>query len=283
MGCGGVREYTFKTDNEMALFYETKELYLDNPLLTNEYIILKDKDNQIIDKYRWNGSKFVHLKKHKLNSIMMGKITPKDVYQECLIDALVNDFNDNCNVVLVNGKAGSGKSMFCLYYSFYALENGLIDKIYIIANPMATRNSAKMGFYPGNKDEKLLDAFLGNMLSSKLGSKLEVEKLIDKGQLELLPCSDIRGFETGKKTILYLPEAQNYDIDLMKLVLQRVGDSTKVLIDGDSESQVDSKNFEGENNGMKRVSEVFRGSDIYTEITLKHIYRSKIAAVADRM
>lgn len=55
------------------------------------------------------------------------------------------------------------------------------------------------------------------------------------------------------------------------------------IIDGDYTSQVDSYMYQGCNNGMKRISEVFRGQEFYGEVELKNIYRSKIAEIADEM
>jgi PhoH-like ATPase len=82
---------------------------------------------------------------------------------------------------------------------------------------------------------------------------------------------------------IYISEAQNLDIELMRLALQRIGDDSICILDGDSEAQVDLDMYAGNNNGMKRVSKVFRGSDVYGEVTLKNIYRSKIAALAQKM
>ena len=61
---------------------------------------------------------------------------------------------------------------------------------------MATKGSAKLGYLPGTRDEKLLDSQIGNLLASKLGDRTEVERMIEDGKLLLLPCSDIRGFDT---------------------------------------------------------------------------------------
>ena len=83
---------------------------------------------------------------------------------------------------------------------------------------MATVGAAKLGFYPGSKNDKLLDSQIGNILSSKLGSRLVVEDMIESGKLLLLPFSDIRGFDTnGMCAGVYITEAQNMDIFLMKL------------------------------------------------------------------
>lgn len=69
----------------------------------------------------------------------------------------------------------------------------------------------------------------------------------------------------------------------MKLAMQRVGEDSLVIIDGDCATQVDDTAFAGSNNGMKRLSQVFRGQPFYGEVELGIIHRSKIAAVADLM
>lgn len=82
---------------------------------------------------------------------------------------------------------------------------------------------------------------------------------------------------------VYITEAQNMSIQLMKLCLQRIGEDSICILDGDMEAQVDLPEFEGYNNGMKRASEVFRGKSIYGEINLKTIHRSEIANIAQNM
>ena len=67
------------------------------------------------------------------------------------------------------------------------------------------------------------------------------------------------------------------------MALQRVGDDSICIIDGDDNTQVDMVDYEGANNGMKRVSKVFRGEDIYGEVTLMTTHRSKIAEIAERL
>ena len=111
-----------------------------------------------------------------------------------------------------------------------------------------------------------------------------LEQMIQEDKLQLLPMSDIRGFDTsGMRAGVYISEAQNLDRSMMKLALQRIGKECVCIIDGDSKAQVDDVHFSGNNNGMKRVSTVFRGKDIYGEIELQNIYRSKIADIAEYM
>ena len=87
---------------------------------------------------------------------------------------------------------------------------------------------------------------------------------MNKNQLILLPMADIRGFDTsGMKAGIYITEAQNMSVNLMKLALQRVGNDSIVILDGDSNTQVDLGMYAGNNNGLKCVSRVFRGHKIY--------------------
>jgi len=138
---------------------------------------------------------------------------------------------------MLKGPAGSGKTLISLGFLLHKLEQGKIDKIIVFCNTVATINSARLGFYPGSRDEKLMDSQIGNLLSSKFGGKIEVERMLDDETLVLLPLSDIRGYDTtGMKAGIYISEAQNMDITLMKLALQRIGEDSICIIDGDAKS-----------------------------------------------
>lgn len=267
-------------DEEMTNFYQ---FYDKNhfDLKVNEYLIVKDKENNIVDTLRWTGEEYQHLKYDNFNSDYLGKIKPikGDIYQALAVDSLINN-----KITMIKGPAGSGKSTLSLAYLFHKLEKGHIDKIIVFCNTVATKNSARLGFYPGSKDEKLLDSQIGNFLSSKMGGKIIVEQLIKEEKLVLLPMSDIRGYDTtGMRAGIYISEAQNLDIELMKLALQRIGEDSICIIDGDCKAQVDDIAFAGNKNGMRRVSKVFRGHDVYGEVNLKIIHRSKIAEIADKL
>jgi predicted ribonuclease YlaK len=113
---------------------------------------------------------------------------------------------------------------------------------------------------------------------------MEVERLINDGKLLLLPMADIRGYDTANMNAgIYITEAQNLDIALMKLALQRIGEDCVCIIDGDEKTQVDDAAFAGANNGIRRLSKIFKGQDFYGEIELKKIYRSRIAELAEKM
>ena len=271
------------TDLDMADFYglhfsQDNNIY---DLLENEYLIIKDENGKIVDKYKWMQGHYESVPFVTLKSNQLGKITPMngDVYQQCALDSLTNN-----QITMLKGPAGSGKSLLSVGYMFSLLERNEIDKIIIFCNTVATRGSAKLGFYPGTRTEKLLDSQIGNFLVSKIGDRCGVERLIEDGQLILLPMSDIRGFDTsGMRAAIYITEAQNLDIELMKLALQRIGDDSICIIEGDNEQQVDLSLYAGINNGMRKLSRTFRGHSCYGEIRLKNIHRSKIAQIAEKM
>lgn len=269
-------------DIKLAYLYEhqSENTY---DLLINQCLIVRNDRDEVVDKFRWNGEELVSIKQTNFKSEYFGtvKAFKNDVYQQMAMNCL-----SNCQIMMLKGAAGTGKSYLALGYLFYMLEKHKIDKIIVFCNPIQTANSGRIGFLPGSKDEKLLSSSIGNMLSAKLGGVEVLFKLIDEEKLELLPICDIRGFDTSSdimKVGVYIVESQNMDISLMKLALQRIGENSICIIDGDYNAQTDMAQYAGSNNGMRRASEVFRGNDIYGEIELKNIFRSKIATIADQM
>ena len=267
------------SDDELALLYEGR-LRLSK-IYINEYINVWDCRGNRVDTLCWTGSEFRPLKYKTFESDWFGNIKPykDDIFQAMAADSLLNN-----QITMLRGPSGAGKSHLALGYLFYLLEHNRIDKIIVFCNTVATRNAAKLGYYPGDKNEKLLDAQIGNMLSSKLGGQEAVLRLIEENKLILLPMSDIRGYDTsGMNAGIYITEAQNLDITLAKLALQRVGEDCIMILDGDTESQVDLIEYDGNNNGMRRISKIFRGHDFYGEVTLQKIHRSKIAELANQL
>lgn len=230
---------------------------------------------------KWNGETHIPISYGNIDSRYLGKIKPykDDPYQALAIDSFLNN-----KITLIKGPAGTGKSFLSLGYLFHLLGNNKIDKIIIFCNTVATKGAARLGFYPGTREEKLMDSQIGNFLSSKLGDRSAVEQLMQQERLILLPMADLRGYDTsGMRAGVYITEAQNLDISLMKLALQRIGEDSICIIDGDQKTQVDDVNFEGSNNGMRRLSKIFKGSSLYGEVELKKIHRSKLAELAERL
>ena len=274
----GFRELNL-TEEELSEFYSCKDAYMCKihpEILQNEYFFIKAKD-EVVDIYRRVGNEAKRVSYPVFNSEFFGDVKAKDIYQRIAMDSMMNN-----QITIVRGPAGSGKSWLCMSYLFSLLEKGKIDKIIIFCNTVAVKNAAKLGFYPGDKNEKLLDSQVGNFLSSKLGSRIMVEKMIQEEKLVLVPVADARGYDTtGMNAGVYIQEAQNLDRELMKLLLQRLGEDTICLIDGDDTAQVDLDAYAGMNNGIKRVVEVFKGQDFFGTVQLQKVRRSRIAEVAD--
>lgn len=267
-------------DSLLASFYQDTT-YNHFNLYIGEYLILKNSDGEVVDVRAWTGSDHRYLEQPTINSKWFGKVQPyhSDIYQKLLCDSLASN-----KITLIKGAAGTGKTYLSLAYLMSQLEKGKIDKIIVFCNTVATANSAKLGYYPGSRDEKLMDSQIGSLLISKFGGREGVQSLMENDKLILLPLSDIRGYDTtNMQAGIYISEAQNLDITLMKLALQRIGRDCICIIDGDIKSQVDLPQFSGMNNGMRRASKVYRGHDIYGEVTLKNIYRSEIARIAESM
>ena len=275
----GFKDITMN-EEEMTKFYSNQTENLFN-LLVNEYLIVRNEDGEIVDRLCWTGEGYRHLDYSNFSSSWFGDVKPikGDVYQSFVADSFTNN-----KITLVKGPAGSGKTFLSLAYLIHKLEKNKIDRIIIFCNTVATKDSAKLGYYPGTRDEKLLDSQIGNLLSSKFGGRFEVERMIQEEKIILLPMSDIRGYDTsGMRAGIYISESQNLSVNLLKLALQRIGEDGICIIDGDCKTQVDDIQFAGSNNGMRRASKVFRGEDIYGEITLQNIHRSAIGRIAERM
>ena len=274
----GFRELNL-TEEELSEFYSCKDAYMCKihpEILQNEYFFIKAKD-EVVDIYRRVGNEAKRVSYPVFNSEFFGDVKAKDIYQRIAMDSMMNN-----QITIVRGPAGSGKSWLCMSYLFSLLEKGKIDKIIIFCNTVAVKNAAKLGFYPGDKNEKLLDSQVGNFLSSKLGSRIMVEKMIQEEKLVLVPVADARGYDTTDMNAgVYIQEAQNLDRELMKLLLQRLGEDTICLIDGDDTAQVDLDAYAGMNNGIKRAVEVFKGQDFFGTVQLQKVRRSRIAEVAD--
>jgi len=264
-------------ESELARFYEngSENTY---ELLVNQYLIIRNKEGKEVDCVKWNGKHHTECVERNLSTVALGKFKPKDVYQVAAIDSLLTN-----PVTLLKGKAGSGKSLIALTYALNLLEKGRINKVICVVNPVPVRGAQEIGFYKGDKNEKLLQSGIGNILISKLGDRSKVEAMLTAGELVLIPMVDLRGYDTGDKSLIWITEAQNTSSDLMKLSLQRVAEGSQIIIDGDDKTQVDDDMFAGTGNGIKSLSRVFKGESVYGEVEFNTIYRSKIAQIADRM
>jgi predicted ribonuclease YlaK len=123
----GYKEVIYNSDEELANIYQ-KLWSSENEfnLLANEYLIIKNNKNEIIDKYKYKKDGFVKIPFNCFESKMFGKIKPKDEYQALAMDSLKNN-----KITMIRGAAGTGKSMLAMTFLFSKLEKGDINKIII--------------------------------------------------------------------------------------------------------------------------------------------------------
>lgn len=263
------------SEEDMAYFYEHNSENIFG-LFINQYLILKDGKNEIVDAYRWNGAQHEPLFKRNIQSLYFDKLKSKDIYQSCAIDSLMN-----CTITAITGKAGSGKSLLALMSAMYLIEKGKYDRIVVMFNPTKTRGASDMGFYGGDFIDKAMQNSIGQILTTKFGDRYAVDLLLSQNKLKLVSMADCRGMEISDSEILWITESQNTSIDLIKLCLSRVSSGAKVFIEGDYLSQVDSNAFDGNNNGLKRMIDVFKGHEEFGYVQLQNVWRSKIAELCE--
>lgn len=263
-------------DNRLIDIYEDIE-EKTNPfnLLVNQYICIT-KNNEIVDLFKWNGDKYLKVTNGKIKSLMFGDLKAKDVYQKMVIDSI----NSN-TLTCISGKAGSGKSLLSLACSMEMVEKGKYDRIVILFNPCAVRGATQLGYYQGSLIEKALQSNIGNVLITKFGDRFAVENLIAQGKLKLVPMVDCRGMEIRDNEILYITEAENMTVDMMKICLSRASQYAKIIVEGDYK-QIDNKIFMVDN-GMSRLVDQLKGEDCFGYIQLQNVWRSKIATLMDRL
>jgi PhoH-like ATPase len=267
---------------------ELKNVYLNLginqfDLITNEYItIYDDIDGELLEIFKWNGECLISLrdKKGKLGkgfkTFQFNDFIPRDAQQIMAVDSILNN-----QMTSIRGRAGSGKSLIALNTAWYLVEKEGY-KLIIFCNPVPSLNAQELGFYKGDRLDKLLQT-VGTMLKAKFGDEIEIQRQIQDNKLDILPFADLRGYDTsGQKIICWIVEAQNLTSELLKLGLQRISEDAKVIVDGDYHLQVDKEIYAAEN-GMKRMSEVFRGTGLYGEIELQNVWRSRLADLADKM
>lgn len=263
------------SEEEMAYFYEhmADNIY---DLMYNEYLIVKDSDGNVVDKRKWNGETHKEVFNKTIKSVYFDNLKPKDEYQSFVIDSIMSN-----PITAISGKAGSGKSLISLMAAMNLIESGEYDRIVILFNPVKARGASDLGFYSGEFLDKAMLNSIGNILTTKFGDRYAVDYLIQQNKLKLVSMADCRGMEISDNEILWITEASNTSVDLMKLCLSRVSSGAKVIIEGDYEAQVDSREFAGGNNGLKRVIEVFKDHKEFGYVQLQNVWRSKIAELCE--
>ena len=176
-------------------------------------------------------------------------------------------------VVVITGRAGSGKSLVCAQAALDFLKKKQINCIY---NTRAAIEVGKsLGFLPGDingKFDPYMEALIEN-LNKCCSNKNEVPNLVSEEKIKALPVQFIRGKTIDD--ILIVEEAQNLTKGEMLAILTRLGKTGKIVINGDNE-QTDIKTHTGEINGLSYVIELSKKIEEIKWIKLKENHRSDL-------
>lgn len=263
------------SEDEMAYFYEhiNENVY---DLLVNEYLIIKNDKDEAVDTLKWNGESYETIRCKPYKSNMFGTLKPLDEIQACAMDSI------NCNdITVLYGKAGSGKTTLPLSYIMQGLEKGKIKKLYVIYSFEPLKGAKTLGFEKGDHVTKLLySASIGNILASKFGDISQVEYMIDRQMIDIIPTANIRGVEFESDSCVLVTEAQNLDVYTLKTILQRCKEGCKQIYEGDI---IEQKDTNIQNIGINRLIDVFKGHKSFGCVKLKNNYRSPLSELADLM
>lgn len=270
----GYRDITL-SENDMAYFYEHLNENVFN-LLTNEYVIIRNADNEIVDKLKWDGEMYQTIRNKPFKSNMFGTLKPLDDIQSFAMDSI----NTN-DITVLYGKAGSGKTTLPLNYIMQEIEKGRYKKCYMVYSYEPLKGAKTLGYEKGDHVTKLIySASIGNILASKFGDLQQVEYMLDRGMLDIIPTANIRGVEFESDSICMVTESQNLDVYTLKTIIQRCKSGCKQIYEGDI---IEQKDTNIQNVGINRLIDVFKGHKSFGCVKLKNNYRSELSELADLM
>ena len=270
----GYRDITL-SENDMAYFYEHLNENVFN-LLTNEYVIIRNADNEVVDKLKWDGEMYQTIRNKLFKYNMFGTLKPLDDIQSFAMDSI----NTN-DITVLYGKAGSGKTTLPLNYIMQEIEKGRYKKCYMVYSYEPLKGAKTLGYEKGDHVTKLIySASIGNILASKFGDLQQVEYMLDRGMLDIIPTANIRGVEFESDSICMVTESQNLDVYTLKTIIQRCKSGCKQIYEGDI---IEQKDTNIQNVGINRLIDIFKGHKSFGCVKLKNNYRSELSELADLM
>lgn len=203
----------------------------------------------------------------KLESLAL-KYTPKTANQKYYKNILDNRKK---KMIIVNGPAGTGKTLFACLQAIIYLEKNIVDKI-VLTRPTISIDKEDFGFLPGTLEQKM-DPWLKPFFDILLNyySQKEIDYLLHRQQIEICPLAYMRG-RTFHNTFIIGDEMQNSSPHQMKTLATRIGHNSKLVILGDIEqsdlfdSRPDCKS-NGLNDLMQRLKD--NPSKLIATVTLK--------------
>ena len=256
----------------LSTFCEAIKFLINKYLITNiiekEDIVLSVKKNIEIEES--NVKSFKQLIKTPKKSVIA-----RSEKQSEYIKAL----NEN-DIILSLGPAGTGKSFLAVSVAVTLLMEKKIDRV-ILSRP-AVEAGEKLGFLPGDMKEKV-DPYLRPLYDAlyELFGVDKIDKKIETGEIEIAPLAFMRG-RTLKNCFAILDEAQNATETQIKMFLTRIGENSKLVVNGDP-SQIDliNKSHSGlikSKNILKDIKEIklieFNHSDVVRHPLVSKIIRA---------
>ncbi len=169
------------------------------------------------------------------------------------------------NIVISAGPAGTGKTFLAVAVGLTMLLDKKIERI-ILSRP-AVEAGERLGFLPGDMKEKV-DPYLRPLYDSlyDLFDFEKIQRMIEIGDIEIAPLAFMRG-RTLKNSFAILDEAQNATDTQIKMFLTRIGENSKIVINGDP-SQIDLLNKS--NSGLNRSKKLLGHLDEISVVDFDH-------------
>ena len=206
-------------------------------------------------------------------------VIPRSEKQKNYISALKES-----DIVISAGPAGTGKTFLAVAVALTMLLEKKIERI-ILSRP-AVEAGERLGFLPGDMREKV-DPYLRPLYDS-LYDLLDFEKIqkkIEVGDIEIAPLAFMRG-RTLKNSFAILDEAQNATDTQIKMFLTRIGENSKIVINGDP-SQIDlpNKTMSGLNRSKKLLGHLKEISVVdfdHTDVVRHPLVSKIVKAYSDK-
>ena len=157
------------------------------------------------------------------------------------------------DIVMALGPAGTGKSFLAVSVAITMLMEKKVERV-ILSRP-AVEAGEKLGFLPGDMKEKV-DPYLRPLYDAlyELFGFEKIDKKIESGEIEIAPLAFMRG-RTLKNCFAILDEAQNATETQIKMFLTRIGENSKLVVNGDP-SQIDL--FNKSHSGLMKSKDILK-------------------------
>ncbi|CAB4818532.1 unannotated protein [freshwater metagenome] len=198
--------------------------------------------------------------------------------QRIALDLLLDP---DIGIISLGGRAGTGKSALALCAGLEAVLERRQHRKVIVFRPLFAVGGQELGYLPGNEQEKMSP--WGQAVFDTLGAVTTqevVEEIVDRGMLEVLPLTHIRGRSLHDAFVI-VDEAQSLERNVLLTVLSRIGRDSRVILTHDV-AQRDNLRV-GRHDGVVAVVEKLKGHPLFAHVTLTRSERSPIAALVTEM